>query len=65
LLAFGWIGRVVGTHTTKDILRTDLFREEFLGFPDASKLQAPDSSWWKAQWLYQLLIKRLANSVRQ
>ena len=47
----------------KIFLRTDLFREEFLGFPDASKLQAHQIRLeWKAQWLYQLLIKRLANS---
>lgn len=47
----------------KIFLRTDLFREEFLGFPDASKLQAHQIRLeWKHAWLYQLLVKRLANS---
>lgn len=47
----------------KIFLRTDLFREEFLGFPDASKLQAHQIRLeWKHSWLYQLLVKRLANS---
>jgi hypothetical protein len=40
-----------------------LFREDFLNFPDASKLQANQTRLeWKHSWLYQLLIKRLANS---
>jgi hypothetical protein len=47
----------------KIFLRTDLFREDFLNFPDASKLQANQIKLeWKHSWLYQLLIKRLANS---
>lgn len=47
----------------KIFLRTDLFGEEFLGFPDASKLQAHQIRLeWKHSWLYQLLVKRLANS---
>jgi hypothetical protein len=47
----------------KIFLRTDLFREDFLSFPDASKLQAHQIRLeWKHSWLYQLLIKRLVNS---
>jgi hypothetical protein len=47
----------------KIFLRTDLFREDFLGFPDASKLRAHQINLeWKHLWLYQLLFKRLANS---
>ena len=47
----------------KIFLRTDLFREEFLGFPDASKLKAHQIRLeWEASWLYRLLAKRLANS---
>jgi hypothetical protein len=47
----------------KIFLRTDLFREDFLGFPDASKLRAHQIHLeWKQEWLYQLLFKRLANS---
>ena len=47
----------------KIFLRTDLFREEFLGFPDASKLRAHQIRLeWEASWLYRLLAKRLANS---
>ncbi len=47
----------------KIFLRTDLFREEFLSFPDASKLQAHQTKLeWTHSWLYQLLVKRLANS---
>lgn len=47
----------------KIFLRTDLFREDFLSFPDASKLQAHQIRLeWKHSWLYQLLVKRLANS---
>jgi len=50
----------------KIFLRTDLFREDFLGFPDASKLQGHQISLdWKAPWLYQLLVKRLANSGKE
>jgi hypothetical protein len=46
----------------KIFLRTDLFREEFLNFPDASKLQGHQIRLeWKTSWLYQLLVKRLAN----
>jgi hypothetical protein len=47
----------------KIFLRTDLFQEDFLKFPDASKLQAHQVKLeWKHSWLYQLLVKRLANS---
>lgn len=47
----------------KIFLRTDLFREEFLQFPDASKLAAHQVHLeWKTQWLYRLLVKRLANA---
>lgn len=47
----------------KIFLRTDLFREDFLGFPDASKLRTHQINLeWKPSWLYQLLFKRLANS---
>ena len=47
----------------KIFLRTDLFREDFLGFPDASKLRAHQINLeWKSSWLYKLLFKRLANS---
>ena len=47
----------------KIFLRTDLFREDFLSFPDASKLKAHQVELeWNASWLYQLLVKRLANS---
>lgn len=50
----------------KIFLRTDLFREEFLSFPDASKLQAHQIRLeWKPTWLYQLLVKRLANSGQE
>ncbi len=46
----------------KIFLRTDLFREEFLNFPDASKLQGHQVRLeWEHRWLYRLLIKRLAN----
>lgn len=47
----------------KIFLRTDLFREEFLGFPDASKLRPHQLQLeWTTSWLYQLLIKRLSNA---
>ena len=47
----------------KIFLRTDLFREEFLNFPDASKLRSHQVRLeWEHRWLYQLLVKRLANS---
>jgi len=50
----------------KIFLRTDLFREEFLGFPDASKLRGHQTNLeWKYTWLYQLLWKRLANSGQE
>jgi len=50
----------------KIFLRTDLFREDFLSFPDASKLQAHQIRLeWQHSWLYQLLVKRLANSGDQ
>jgi len=49
----------------KIFLRTDLFRDEFLSFPDASKLKTYQLNLdWNASWLYQLLFKRLANSDR-
>ncbi|MFM6071233.1 MAG: hypothetical protein ACKPB9_06550, partial [Dolichospermum sp.] len=39
----------------KIFLRTDLFREDFLSFPDASKLKAYQINLeWKDSWLYQL-----------
>ena len=47
----------------KIFLRTDLFQKEFLGFPDASKLRGHQISLeWKTSWLYQVFVKRLANS---
>ena len=47
----------------KIFLRTDLFQEEFLGFPDASKLRGHQVTLqWEQRWLYQLLVKRLANA---
>ncbi|MCC3407191.1 MAG: hypothetical protein JGK17_16655 [Microcoleus sp. PH2017_10_PVI_O_A] len=47
----------------KIFLRTDLFREEFLSFLDASKLRGHQVELeWKPSWLYQLFVKRLANS---
>ncbi len=47
----------------KIFLRTDLFRQKFLGFPDASKLRGHQITLeWKTPLLYQLLVKRLANS---
>jgi hypothetical protein len=50
----------------KIFLRTDLFREDFLSFPDASKLKAYQINLeWKDSWLYQLLFKRLANSGQE
>ncbi len=50
----------------KIFLRTDLFREDFLSFPDASKLKAYQTNLeWKDAWLYQLLFKRLANSGQE
>ncbi|MFN9400073.1 MAG: hypothetical protein ACK57T_10000, partial [Dolichospermum sp.] len=50
----------------KIFLRTDLFREDFLSFPDASKLKAYQVNLeWKDSWLDQLLLKRLANSGQE
>ncbi|MEB3343136.1 P-loop ATPase, Sll1717 family [Okeania sp.] len=47
----------------KIFLRTDLFQQEFLGFPDASKLRGHQISLeWETSWLYQVFVKRLANS---
>ncbi|NET25275.1 P-loop ATPase, Sll1717 family [Okeania sp. SIO1I7] len=47
----------------KIFLRTDLFQQEFLGFPDASKLSGHKISLeWETSWLYQVFVKRLANS---
>ncbi|TAE54617.1 MAG: hypothetical protein EAZ76_01880 [Nostocales cyanobacterium] len=47
----------------KIFLRTDIFREDFLSFPDASKLKSYQINLdWNTPWLYQLLFKRLANS---
>jgi len=64
LLAF-WLDRWRRWERIKPkiFLRTDLFREEFLGFADASKLKGHQINLeWKPAWLYQLLFKRLANS---
>lgn len=50
----------------KIFLRTDLFQEEFLGFPDASKLRSHQIRLeWSYSWLYRLLVKRLANSGQE
>lgn len=50
----------------KIFLRTDIFREDFLSFPDASKLKAYQINLeWKTPWLYQLFFKRLANSDQE
>jgi hypothetical protein len=50
----------------KIFLRTDLLREEFLNFPDASKLSGHQIRLeWQHSWLYQLLVKRLANSSNE
>ncbi|HEU4964994.1 MAG TPA: hypothetical protein VFV52_14205 [Bacilli bacterium] len=50
----------------KIFLRTDLFGAEFLGFPDASKLQPHLIRLeWQTPWLYQLLMKRLANAGQE
>ncbi|NEQ74039.1 MAG: hypothetical protein F6K23_13915 [Okeania sp. SIO2C9] len=50
----------------KIFLRTDLFGENFLGFPDASKLSGHKISLeWKTSWLYQVFVKRLANSRKE
>ncbi len=47
----------------KIFLRPDLFQQDFLGFPDASKLRSHQIRLeWQYSWLYQLLVKRLANS---
>lgn len=47
----------------KIFLRTDLFRQDFLGFPDASKFRGYQVSLeWETSWLYQVFVKRLANS---
>lgn len=46
----------------KIFLRTDLFRDEFLGFADASKLSPNQISLqWSTLQLYQLVAKRLVN----
>ncbi|MBR8829200.1 MAG: hypothetical protein DSM107014_15100 [Gomphosphaeria aponina SAG 52.96 = DSM 107014] len=48
------------------MLNTDLFREEFLWFPDASKLQGHQTRLeWDKLSLYQLFVKRLANSGQE
>lgn len=48
---------------SKIFLRTDLSGQDFLNFPDASKLKGHQVNLeWQHRWLYQLLIKRLANS---
>ena len=50
----------------KIFLRVDLFRDNFLSFSDASKLKAHQTKLeWKHSWLYQLLVKRLANSSNE
>jgi hypothetical protein len=47
----------------KIFLRKDLFREEFLGFPDASKLRGHRVELtWQPSSLYRLLVKRIANA---
>ncbi|MEK7403545.1 MAG: hypothetical protein AAB225_00410 [Acidobacteriota bacterium] len=47
----------------KIFLRNDLFREEFLAFPDASKLRGHRVEiTWQAPSLYRLLAKRIANA---
>jgi hypothetical protein len=48
----------------KIFLRTDLFDEEFLAFPDGSKLKGGNTLQltWDPEWLYRLLFKRMANS---
>ncbi len=64
LLAF-WLDRSRRWQRIKAkiFLRTDLFGEEFLNFPDASKLKGHQVNLeWKHRWLYRLLVKRLANS---
>lgn len=46
----------------KIFLRSDLFQQDYLGFPDASKLRPHQLQLeWTTSWLYQLLIKRMAN----
>jgi hypothetical protein len=47
----------------KIFLRNDLFREEFLAFPDASKLRGHKVEiTWQTSSLYRLLAKRMANA---
>jgi hypothetical protein len=47
----------------KIFLRKDLFREEFLAFPDASKLRGHKVEiTWQTSSLYRLLAKRMANA---
>ena len=47
----------------KIFLRKDLFREEFLAFPDASKLRGHKVEiTWQTASLYRLLVKRMANA---
>ncbi|MCL6632084.1 MAG: hypothetical protein K6T63_05560 [Alicyclobacillus herbarius] len=47
----------------KIFLRNDLFNEDYLSFPDASKFSGHRIRLeWTSHWLYQLLAKRLANS---
>ncbi len=47
----------------KIFLRKDLFREEFLAFPDASKLRGHKVEiTWSTTSLYRLLVKRMANA---
>ncbi|MCW2279218.1 hypothetical protein [Heliophilum fasciatum] len=46
----------------KIFLRTDLFSDEFLQFPDAAKLKAHQIRLeWTTPWLYQLLVRSMAN----
>ena len=46
----------------KIFLRTDLFRREFLSFPDASKLKTHEVKLsWFPLYLYLLVFKRMAN----
>lgn len=47
----------------KIFLRKDLFREEFLAFPDASKLRGHKVELsWQTSSLYRLVAKRMANA---
>jgi hypothetical protein len=50
----------------KIFLRNDLFREEFLAFPDASKLRGHKVELtWQTVSLYRLVAKRMANAGQE